>query len=113
MIEKDVAGNAHLVVTCAKENVATIQTGVFIKRVSVLQSDLGATVVFPQLDIYNASHRIRSVSGRCPIFQYFDALNGWKRNGVQIDEAGARIGSHSSAIDQHECRAHIKTTQRN
>src|SRR6266404_6810870 len=113
MIEPDVTGDAHFIVANSKENVAVVETSVFIQRVAVLEGQLCATVVFIELDVDNARNRIRSVGGRSAVFQNFDALNGRKRNGIQIDETGSGEPHDTAAIDQNEGGAHVEAAQRN
>src|SRR6266404_8970978 len=113
VIEKDVTGDAHFVVANSKENVAVVETSVFIQGVAVLEGYLCAPIIFIELDVDNARNRIRSVGGRRAIFQNLDALNGRKRNGIQIDETGKRIIRDTAAIDQNEGGAIIETAQRN
>ena len=116
VIEKDVTGDAHLIVANPKENVAVVETGVFIQGVAVFEGQLCPTIVFIELEVDNASNRIRSVGGRSAIFQDFDALNGWKRNGIQVSESSAATTEswkrrNATAIDQNECGTHVETTQ--
>src|SRR5258707_6018940 len=102
MIEPDVTGDAHFIVANSKENVAVVETSVFIKRVAVLKGYLCRAIIFIELDVDNAGNRIRSVGGRRAVLQNLDALNGRKRNGIQIDETGAGEPHDTAAIDQNE-----------
>src|SRR6266699_948928 len=86
MIEPDVTGHADFVVARPEENVAAVEAGIFIQGVAVLEGHHCATVVFPQFEVDNTGNGVGTVSGRRAIFQNFDALNGRKRNGIQIDE---------------------------
>ena len=92
MVEKDVTGDTCFVVARAEKNVAAILACVFIKRVTIIQGQLSATIVFIELDVYHAGNCVRSESGGSAIFQNFDALNGCDRNGIQIEEGGAGDG---------------------
>src|SRR6266404_6268133 len=113
VIEKDVTGDAHFVVANSKENVAVVETGVFIQGVAVLEGYLCAPIIFIELDVDNARNCIRPVGGRRAVLQNFDALNGRKRDGIQIGVTSRWITRNTAAIDQNEGGAVIKTAQRN
>src|SRR6266487_1088197 len=117
VIEPDVTGDAHLIVANSKENVAAIETRILIQGVAVFEGQLCPTIIFIELDVDNAGNRIRPVGGRRAIFQNFDALNGGKRNAIQIDESAAagRVRwkrRYTTTIDENECGANVETTQR-
>src|SRR5919201_2087251 len=117
MIVKDVTRNAGSIVTGSKENVAQILACLFIERVTVLQGYLSPAIIFVELQVYHARHRIRSVGCGSAILQYVDALNGCNRDGSYIKETVAGVGSHSErdnapAIDQNQCGTRIEASKR-
>src|SRR5207237_8155483 len=107
---------ARLTVANTKAECAVVSTSLFIPGVAVFAGPRCPTLVSIELEVDNGSNRIRSVGGRSAIFQDFDALNGWKRNGVQVSESSAATTEswkrrNATAIDQNECGTHVETTQ--
>ena len=67
MIKEDVTNDAHLVVACSKENVATVEAGIFIQGIAVIQGQLGAAVICVGLEVDHAGNRIGSIGSGSPI----------------------------------------------
>src|SRR5438270_6110487 len=99
MIEKDITGNLQLVITDTKQNVTLINCGVFIDGVAVLQGDLGAAEIFPELEVHHAGHSVSAVRRRGPILQDFNALDRRQWNGKQVLERGGAILTHRVGSD--------------
>src|SRR3981081_3136263 len=118
MIEENVTGNTYLVVAHTEQDVTLINGGVFIERVAVLQRHLGAAIIFPELQVYNARDGISAVSGGGAVFQHFTALKGRQRNGKQVLERAAAalsnwIWRNTPPINQHQSRGRGETAQCN
>src|SRR4029077_1879047 len=115
MKEIDVTSDAYLIIAGPEEDIATVKASVFVQRIAVIKGYLRTAIIFIQFNVYHPSNRICSVGRGSTIFQDFNALDGSKRNRVQINEGTAsiacarRIGRNPATIDQNQCCAHVKT----
>ena len=118
MIKEDVTNHAHFIVARPKENVAAVKAGILIQRVAVIQGQLGAPIIFVELEVNDAGNRVSSIGGRSAIFQNLHALDRRNGKGKQIDECSTRVSvprkrRDTATIDKNQGSAWVETAQRN
>ena len=71
-----------------------------------------AAIVFLEDEVDHATNRIRSVNGRCAIFQYLYAIHCSQRNGIQINSVAlCTMQGNASPVQEHQGARRAKSTQ--